>query len=109
MEIVAAFSRAGGFLFRGLVGFVISVELGPAESEGADAFPALHSNSPQRFVTGSSIGPIFLIDSSVHRHRIGATRFERATSWSQTRRSTKLSYAPLFRKGSNMGEQRRNA
>ena len=27
---------------------------------------------------------------------IGATRFERATSCSQSRRSTKLSYAPSF-------------
>ena len=26
--------------------------------------------------------------------KVGATRFERATFWSQTRRSTRLSYAP---------------
>ena len=26
---------------------------------------------------------------------VGATRFEHATSWSQTKRSTRLSYAPL--------------
>ena len=28
------------------------------------------------------------------REMVGATRFEHATSWTQTRRSTKLSYAP---------------
>ena len=27
--------------------------------------------------------------------KVGATRFERATFWSQTRRSTRLSYAPI--------------
>jgi hypothetical protein len=36
---------------------------------------------------------------------VGATRFERATSCSQSRRSTKLSYAPVFRKGANMNDQ----
>ena len=31
------------------------------------------------------------------RRMVGATGFEPATSWSQTRRSTKLSYTPKFR------------
>ena len=32
---------------------------------------------------------------------VGATGFEPATSWSQTKRSTKLSYAPYSRKPSD--------
>jgi hypothetical protein len=46
-------------------------------------------------------GDLVLCDLSV----VGATRFERATSCSQSRRSTKLSYAPIFRKGANMNDQ----
>ena len=33
---------------------------------------------------------------SLRRKEIGVTGFEPATSWSQTRRSTKLSYTPKF-------------
>ena len=32
----------------------------------------------------------------VHEEMVGVTGFEPATSWSQTRRSTKLSYTPKF-------------
>ena len=33
--------------------------------------------------------------SSLTSQMVGATRFEHATSWSQTKRSTKLNYAPI--------------
>ena len=39
----------------------------------------------------------FLRATLVVRFRIGATGFEPATSWSQTKRSAKLSYAPWRR------------
>ena len=35
-----------------------------------------------------------MMASGIVRFRIGATGFEPATSWSQTKRSAKLSYAP---------------
>ena len=34
--------------------------------------------------------------ATVSASRIGLTGFEPATSWSRTKRSTKLSYSPLF-------------
>ena len=43
------------------------------------------------------------------RKNIGATGFEPATSWSQTKRSTKLSYAPEPRKLSAFSPMRQEA
>jgi hypothetical protein len=40
------------------------------------------------------VGAAFVARAEANNEEIGATGFEPATSWSQTTRSTKLSYAP---------------